>query len=436
MDTGRVTTTHMAVRMPEVLQNMTSFLPTTNLLVCTQVNAGWEVAARNQLRARIMIDLSAECSKSYLNVMQVRSNYHQRVELSWKREEKIIQFLPRFKHFAEQSRGKVRHVITEFFLGGRSYSEKFFKIIKSLGTQVTSLNLKLFCEYPNKAYISRKVKNMSTFLTHFNPGQTLVFPSITKLGLNLHQVTGCDQCPLILAKFAALFPNVSTLEYICSGGDALKFLFFTKPSPFPKLISLRLRESGSHGHYDGQPVSPAWFTNNITRFEFNVTPQMSSCPALLQILSPVLEHLKITGLDGRRFVRWDVKDLVIPIMPNLKVFAVSRITSIYDTSFNEGHVGVKFETENPLGKIDYKEQFPALQVLSVKNEGETECEFESTVQFLYYTFLPENISVCETLQKLYFPHLPRDKVSLSWTTLVDRIVATFPNLKHMMGHIL
>ncbi|OXA48004.1 hypothetical protein Fcan01_17109 [Folsomia candida] len=400
--------------------------------MCTQVNAGWEVAARNHLRARILIDLSAECRKSYLNVMAVRANYHQRIELSWKREEKFVQFLPRFKHFAEQSRGKLRHVSTEFFLGGGPYSEEFFQIIKTLGTQVTSLNLKLFCAGHNKGGSSRKRKSMSSFLTDFHPGQNLVFPSITKLGLNLHQVTGCDAFPLILAKLAALFPNVSTLGYHCGGGDALKFLFFTKPSPVRNLVSLCLRESMSHGHYNGLPVSPARFTSNITRFEFNVTRQISPWPVLLQTFSPVLEHLRITGLDERRFeMRWgDVKELVIPIMPKLKFFAISRITSIYDTNLNEG---LKFETASPLGKIDYKRQFPALQVLSVNNVGESGNEFESTVKFLYESFLPENISVCETLRELYVPHPPRDKSRLRETTFVDRIVATFPNLKFVMN---
>ncbi|OXA47400.1 uncharacterized protein LOC118437382 [Folsomia candida] len=464
-------TPHLAISLPEIIRNITAFLPISDLRICTLLNAGWEREARHHIRVRCKFRGTIRYTNSYQRyerAMSIRSDFLETTQLDWEYDQVSDEFLPRFRSLAEISTGKVRHLIVSFFLNGGTQPKQFFEIIKMFGNRLTSLQLRFFTAYirfstePQNANML-PTGNLSAFLADFNPGEDLIFPSITKLCLDTQNIAdSSDMYHALVVKISGLFPNVTCLQYISPRREGFEFVFRPEAPPFPKLKSLSVRNPCKHPEAGNfltiiKPLKS--FLRQISRLGFcidNYAPSFGT--SLLQILAPFLHHLNIEIMD-RGADEGNSTVLHIPIMPRLQVLKICRHANECTTAQNRCEVRVKFETEDPADKVklNYAKQFPVLAVLSVKypNRGKREEEqatyFESTVAFLYDSFTPGGNGVrCETLRELNVPLPPMEMFRLrgvkadkvcsfkscrcygwqSSTNFLDRISATFPNLRY------
>ncbi|XP_035712369.1 uncharacterized protein LOC118437460 isoform X2 [Folsomia candida] len=135
----------LVTSLPEIIGKITSFLPISDLLTCTKVNAGWEREARNHIRARsVFSGRFLGYYESYGEVMSVRTSYYETMRINWEYNQELDDFLPRFKNLAEQCTGKVRHLTLSVFLDGGKRPMEFFRIIKLFGNHLTSLQFTFF----------------------------------------------------------------------------------------------------------------------------------------------------------------------------------------------------------------------------------------------------------------------------------------------------
>lgn len=143
--------------------------------------------------------------------------------------------------------------------------------------------------------------NPSAFLADFNPGHDLIFPSVTKLSLHMHNIRHYSETmhTAILAKFVPLFPAITCLETYCPPRQGLKFLFRTRVTPFLKLTSLSVQDPCRHFD-DLCLMTPQPFLPPLRRLEFNVSSQVPTFGTrLLHIFAPFLEHVNIQIASGR-----------------------------------------------------------------------------------------------------------------------------------------
>ncbi|XP_035712367.1 uncharacterized protein LOC118437460 isoform X1 [Folsomia candida] len=460
----------LVTSLPEIIGKITSFLPISDLLTCTKVNAGWEREARNHIRARsVFSGRFLGYYESYGEVMSVRTSYYETMRINWEYNQELDDFLPRFKNLAEQCTGKVRHLTLSVFLDGGKRPMEFFRIIKLFGNHLTSLQFTFFTKLD--VFYDRQntydTEDASAFLADFNPGKDLIFPFITKLSLYTFNIANTAIHPIILAKIAPLFPAVTHIGFSFPRLEVFEFLFRTNPTLFPKLTSL-----ADKNPYKCPDVvdDRAFMTNQlswyfspqISRLEFDMSNHEPTCgTSLMKIFAPLLQRLHIEISNQRIGQQENSTVLYVPIMPRLQVFKIRRYAFGCSTEFNRCEVGVKFETEDPANNVmlNYAKQFPVLAVLSVKylnrKDEDTEVEramhFESTVKFLYDSFTPGGDGVrCETLRDLDVPLPPMEMFRLrgvkaenicqnrickcygwqSSTKFLDRISGTFPNLRY------
>lgn len=432
-----------------------NYIQVKDLIVCTQVNSKWEEEARRHLRTRI----KSRVSLSQDGKMEGPYN-RERVEIGWTNCADLTEFLRRFKIFAVENRKRVRHLKIDVFLDEGPDTVELFEIIKILGDRLTWLHLVPFLVYPNRL---QRRGNLAGFLADFNTRNDLVFPQIRKVKFDKTRILrdgwgvwerGLASIETIVAKFAPLFPNARVVKFKNVEELGGNFLFSGNSPPFPRMELMSI-------HSDGE-VDPSirsfWESNMpliyLTRLEFNVARCDTAGVILLRVFAPSLEHVHISGIDwfgvGSNVIE-------IPIMEKLKIFKISR--DIRSECRAVPSIRFKFETEDVANRIriDYGKQFPVLESLVVqcktwsRNNTDPEICFESSAQFLYATFLPGNIAVCETLRKLDVPLPPRDRFRLmvgndrtkgcsysvcncwEWeksSRFLDRVAATFPNVRY------
>lgn len=384
-----------------------------------------------------------------MHTTRVRSNYHERVVVYW--SSKLTRLFPQLEDLAVQAKGKVRHLDLCFSLNLGPDLYHIFKIITTFGKSLKSLTLVL-SDNVNK--ISNKDGNLPEFLALLSR-ENLILPSITKLEVDTYNVEDYEKFVSIITAISPIFPNVTNIHFTMIGWKQLEFLFVTKPRQFPALTSFSFQNEPDVDEIPLIPP-PEMFFVNIVKLEFSVEGYPPLCrvgPKLLQILAPVLQHVHITEISSPQIVQ-------VPIMPKLRVFKRSRPPDKCSGS----RIALQFKTEDSLTgvKLNYKKQFPVLAKISIKcvtqgykREDDEEDFFEGTVRFLYDTFIPGNISVCETLCELDVPLPPGDEFKFrgmksgrdrcsgdirnpvcncyEWvcsTTFLDHLAATFPNLQY------
>ncbi|XP_035716068.1 uncharacterized protein LOC118439132 isoform X1 [Folsomia candida] len=150
---------------------------------------------------------------------------------------------------------------------------------------------------------------------------------------------------------------------------------------------------------------------NVTRYEFNVLPVDSVYQFdLFRLLAPQLEQVCIFSVT-----RCTPKSLpihVVPVLPRLKVFEVSRDqrSNAWETWFRP-ELCLRFESgEGNSVKLVYAIQFPLLEKLRVhvvpgwfeekRNPCEEHLDFEATMLLLCENFLADGIDPCETVRNL------------------------------------
>ncbi|OXA64721.1 hypothetical protein Fcan01_00276 [Folsomia candida] len=430
-----------------------TFLPTPDLFTSTRVNSTWENEARSHLLSRITVFISDQAKnllfgrpsttfQKYQQTTQVRSKYHERVELDWLKDKDFTLILPQFENFAVENKGKVRHLQLYFLPKWGINSYKIFKIFPIFGKSLTSLTLTFHYENLLEVFASLSREN-------------LILPSVTKLNFNSASFLDHDTFATIISAISPIFPNLTHLHFLMMRWKQLEFIFAKKPHHFfPKLTSFSFLYEPNEDELSLIPP-PEMFILNIAKFHFavaNYPTRRQIGPNLLRILAPVLQHFHITEVGDSVIVH-------IPMMPKLRVFKISRRPFKCGWSKMRLH----FETEDRIRgvKINYEKQFPLLARISMKcvpffKRGDDEENFfEATVRFLYDTFSPGNIAVCETLRELNVPLPPGDEFKFrgmrsgrdrcsgdvrnpvcncyeweSSTTFLDHVAATFPNLQY------
>ncbi|XP_035715311.1 uncharacterized protein LOC118438729 [Folsomia candida] len=434
--------------VPEIVHKFMSFLPTDDLLTCTSINFAWEGEARKHIRARGEVELSNASFPNYVEIMQVRSNYFERLKFGWKHEIQFSELLSHLERLAVNYTGKLKQLDVAIPFNEITDLHRLFPVLHLLGKNLKSLGLCLFDTYGQFAHDEK----MSAFFTNFDLSNILL-PTITKLTIHPFHSYKIDRklyAPF-LTKLAPMFPNVSALSYSNPDVSELESFLNSSPPPFPKLVSL----ATNCDFYVGEVsvgLNLGW--EFIKKFEFDAySDGVTFEKRFLPKLAPTLEFLHINNLDR------EPNSLLIPIMPRLRVFAVTfrEWRGCYFRS------RLKFETADVAKevKIEYDKQFPSLEKISVRFQQKVKTlegrksGFEASARFLYWSFLPKKAAVCETVHELDIQFPPKRKFKLvkldlgtragcpygkcnrfDWEdskTFLDRVAATFPNVKY---HIL
>ncbi|XP_035707955.1 uncharacterized protein LOC118435683 [Folsomia candida] len=289
---------------------------------------------------------------------------------------------------------------------------------------------------------------MSPFLTGLSSRPPL--PSITRLAIYSRRVIKMA-AGLTVAKLGAIFPNVTTLEYLYPDRNAIEMQLLA--NPFPRLTALRIRDlEFKVPDADIVPLTntfqPVW---SITKFEFNVTgnaPHFGM--SLLRTFAPTLEHVYINKMHIELIC--DYKFVLIPVMPRLRGFRITLYKASECMGCNYVLPQLQFETENAAKKIVYGKQFPLLERIRVgflSTHEDRETYFETVAKFLYGSFLSSD--VCETLHHIDVPLPSGDRFRLrgerglscayggddctcwDWegsVKFLDRVATTFPNMRY------
>ncbi|OXA61414.1 uncharacterized protein LOC110841918 [Folsomia candida] len=66
---------HLAVLLPEIVANIVTFLPKSDLISCTLINSTWEQEARKRLLVQSQFILDAQNIAHHQEISSVRGNY-------------------------------------------------------------------------------------------------------------------------------------------------------------------------------------------------------------------------------------------------------------------------------------------------------------------------------------------------------------------------
>lgn len=304
------------------------------------------------------------------------------------------------------------------------------------------------------------------------PGAKLTFPLVRTLAWKFPKILvrpGNILQALLAPKDILTFPNVTTLKFL---DGTMSTLLSNCVTLFPKVKCLSILMTSQRK----APPIPEDFSVLLSKLEFNVTHENNqSWEAFLNKFAPSLEHLSIRVVKNVYRDELDCKifTLTIPVLPRLKVLQIMQCPPqfrILDPNLCHNFVrGVPqlqlIFADAPYGSLDYVAQFPSLTRLEVGREGATspfwdggipprdEFWFEICLQFLYYYFLPQLSTRCETLRFLIIP--APDRIGESWrlgrcpeckfqtrrggvsclwemgAELVERLEESFPNLENL-----
>ncbi|XP_035711080.1 uncharacterized protein LOC118436671 [Folsomia candida] len=439
MDSSRpIPRPHLAVTLPEILHEIASFLPTYDLHKhVTLVSRGWEDAARKQLLARVLVDLTPKNMAGYLELAKIRGNHHKRVCLSYLNFENLS---PEESKLLENFTFTGTPPITELRL---DYFPHEWSIHPSV--------LTLFSHCPRLQFVSFSPKAFTLPTIKSPLPKDISFLKVVAFGISL-PANNSKFSGLSLTNFLRLvsvFPNLKILQGRTLPHNVLEY--FLSNTGSIREVSVWL--NNTDGPFSIQ--KPSLF---LTRIELQVgtLSNMRNCNVLMATFAGQVEKLKLTAecnLPWEEF-NWQQCFLTINKLPRVLSKLKWLEIGVPRCSNNKGNVkkvpalGLMFP-EN----LVYSRQFPALEKFVVSDrcgmrymsheEIEEEEWFEICAGFLDKYFLRGE---CLMVRDVRIPLPPGERVGFGLfqklggdenkvnSELVDcsdffqRIATTFPNL--------
>ncbi|OXA40012.1 uncharacterized protein LOC118439468 [Folsomia candida] len=432
---------HLAVLLPEIVQRIPTFLPTSVLLTCTQINSTWEAAARKRLLFQSWLTVDPENITDYTNVVTARGSCPRNIGF-FRVKNPAICSQPAWLSFTSEHGHKIKLLQINLTLRNPTWPQ----YLSNLATSFPNLtSLKLFISLPNNSDLTNSPPQSNPPLDNFT------FPKLKHLEFTSYSVPeGCPHLHAMITRMIPLFPNLRALSCIERGQSVLEhFLTFA-----PTLTSILLKNAKLR--------NPLRLNlTNLTRLEFSQCwSRPSDLPKLLRIGSGTLVHVKIYVSENvdpsHRFDRFGRHPVIFPIMERLTIFELAQSPRV-DSSLLENSpvapgIQLKFkqgENNDPEKRLDYAVQFPVLEKIKISKmennssnygqRGLTEQEYFATGKaFLYDSFLYNGNSQGLTVTKLDIPFPPgscgcleTEEASIFW----DRVIAMFPNVErcHAMG---
>ncbi|XP_035711076.1 uncharacterized protein LOC118436667 [Folsomia candida] len=438
---------HLAVKLPEILRKIATFLPNSDLLTCTLINTTWEAEVRHRLLTLHRLSLTPENIIDSDKIITTRGNHPTNIDLH--------QFpnLSSCADFIYKNAHRVKTLTIRFVFPDPTWLQYLHFVSQSFPNLTT---LKLTLISPQSTIFDNSVPSLK-----LPPKPNSSFFKVKKLGIISYHVPGksADQDALIasiLPQFVSLFPNLVTLSCLEIGQLIVQNFLNCSPS----MTCLALKYVALK---DPMRLKVAHLTHLDLGF-LGFTP--ASClTAILKIISGTLRHLKFSQVRNTTPTLNSLRSpILVPIMPQLRVFELVqnqfRDREGYRDSPLRPDLILKFEAGGSKKRILYDVQFPALETVRISREIEKSYDdpdeekmpeqdfFETSVSFLFEYFLHENNSQGLSVKRLDVPFPPGDRfrfvpgvkcecgggrfcTCFEWqdsSEFWDRVVAIFPNL--------
>lgn len=399
-----------------------AFLPKSDLLTCTRTNSMWEKEARLRLLAHTRLRLTARNIQHHQDIVAVRGNCPKQLDLirfrNLSREAAFADLIAKTGH-------NISHVNVALPLPNptsRQYLEHLANSFPMLTTLKLTLCPRKFAIYP---YLTKSPSNLPNFA---KLRKLVILSSSKRKGRAKVDFQFVQRIPDLVS----LFPNLKSVSCFFGGQSIPETLV---NSFFLKLMSLRIINIAIR-----TPNTPN--VERLTRLE--VGDYLRNRHLLSQVLNIVaknLQYLKISEVNNSNVypvtdIRFE-KEIVLPVMPNLKVFEFLQNSAVrrkkWKSNVYTPHIGLKFVGSSDADndpRIVYGEQFPVLRKIKISTRDpneETHCYtasltprnvlreqefFETSVSFLFNSFIHRSNSRCLTLKELDVAFPPEDHFSL------------------------
>ncbi|OXA62689.1 uncharacterized protein LOC110842374 [Folsomia candida] len=359
---------HQAVILPQIVANIVTFLPKSDLISCTLINSTWEDEARLPLLFLSQFILDAQNIAHHEEISTVRGNSARNIVVSefpnLSREGPCGNFFSTHGH-------KVKRLETRLLQPDVKWSQ-FFEILSNTFPNLTAVTLFIdhttpnYTEFPPKIAVFSKVKQLAIYMPSNFMDEDRIRQSVVESFLNF--------APTLTSLTLINIPLVGPIR-----------------ENTVKLTRLEI------GH----------------DFIYNLLPP--SITAMLKMSSATLVNLRfsrVSNIEPSVVRNYEQLLILFPILPKLRVFELVHndfSTRLGGTMVTRA-INLTFENGSAVTKLPYAEQFPVLETLRVlkgvssQNDKLTEQQFfEASVSFLYNSFLHPSNTPCLSLRDLAIP---------------------------------
>ncbi|XP_035711437.1 uncharacterized protein LOC118436887 [Folsomia candida] len=309
---------HMAVTLPEILREITSFLPNYDLhKSVTLVSRGWEDAARKRLLSRVCVNLTPENVAGYLEATKIRGKHHKHV------------FLRDF-NFENLSREESKK-LENFNFTATTPINKLRLDYFPYGWFIHPRVVTLFSHCPRLESVTFSPKTLRTQTLKSSPPKDVSFPKVVAFEISLasdysefEEVMRSIKLPDFLG-IISIFPNLKILRCTALSQNIMEYFLSDKTSI--REISVRLRNTDPLISIQNRSI----FLTGI-EFLVGIAANSRNYDVILAIFADQLEKLKLVAeynLPRRLFELADVQVLVtinLPkVLPRLKCLEIGIV---------------------------------------------------------------------------------------------------------------